>query len=316
MAGLNHNFYKGNLSELLADYLLSSIGITTPTRRQFDIGIDFYCNLSDNESGYLTFGYPFLIQIKSKSSPKILYGGKTHKNWKIQKIEWLFRNEIPLFIGIVDKKNHSMCIYDTSGLWQLFLLNEKRNFSQVLLVTGDFEINEWRENVKTKQLTGWENTTSDGVQYIVNMGNPIVEITSQDVDNPIILKRKKEIFRNIIQIEQRNINHRNLGINCFQEIKKNQKDLAFLEWGMNISNYEERYIDKLYHSLRMPLVSLSNNLQSHGRIEEANKVKNILKHIEPLHFYSKLFLDNPEYFDWIKEIINPPDWLKENLKNT
>jgi hypothetical protein len=75
MSGLYNTFFQGNRSELLADYLLSSIGIATPVRRQFDTGIDFYCNLiKDNDSGYLTFGYPFAIQIKSSSDSEITYG--------------------------------------------------------------------------------------------------------------------------------------------------------------------------------------------------------------------------------------------------
>jgi len=63
--GLLSSFRKGNRAELLADYLLSSIGICTPVRRQDDYGFDFYCQLSDQESGYLTFGSSFMIQMKS-----------------------------------------------------------------------------------------------------------------------------------------------------------------------------------------------------------------------------------------------------------
>src|SRR5258706_12115201 len=104
-----YSFREGNRSELLADYLLSSIGITTPIRRQDDIGFDFYCHLvNDDDNKYLTFGFPFIIQIKSNSLTSILYGDKNPDHWRIEKISWLFRNEIPFFIGIVDKQNISI----------------------------------------------------------------------------------------------------------------------------------------------------------------------------------------------------------------
>jgi len=65
MASRHFNWRQGDRSELLADYLLSGIGITTPIRRQDDTGFDFYCSVSDQEKGVLTFGFPYIIQIKS-----------------------------------------------------------------------------------------------------------------------------------------------------------------------------------------------------------------------------------------------------------
>ena len=95
MKGLFDKFYKGNLSELLADYLLSNLGIATPVRRQFDNGIDFYCNLMDNQSGYLTFSHPFAIQIKSSSAKSVIYGSRKPIKWREEYMQSLFSNEIP-----------------------------------------------------------------------------------------------------------------------------------------------------------------------------------------------------------------------------
>src|SRR5436305_7436213 len=109
MAGLNNKFYKGNQSELLADYLLSLISLVTPVRRQFDIGIDFYCTLINEESSnYLTFDNPFTIQIKSFSKRRVEFGTDSPQKWNSENITYLFRNETPFFIGIVDKEKNSL----------------------------------------------------------------------------------------------------------------------------------------------------------------------------------------------------------------
>lgn len=232
MSGLYYNFFQRNRSELLADYLLSSIGIATPVRRQFDHGIDFYCNLiKDNDSGFLTFGYPFAIQIKSASTSEIIYG-KNKKKWRPENISWLFQNELPFFIGVVDKKYSSIEIYDTTGIWQLYLKDEK-NFSQVILKPGKRGKHEWRGNVDKIELPNWDTTKGDSHKHIIDLGNPIINITLEDLNEKQVLQNKKGILSRVIKIEQENIIRRNLGIKCFKEIKSNAKNESHCEWGMN-----------------------------------------------------------------------------------
>jgi hypothetical protein len=302
MKGLYDRFYKGNISELLADYLLSAIGVTTPVRRQFDRGIDFYCDLMDNESGYLTFGNPFTIQIKSASSPSVRYGPSTPKKWKPDALFQLFRNEVPFFVGIVDKKKTSISIYDTTGLWQLYLIGQS-NFSEIKLITKSHDKMEWRDNVTQKQLEGWEGSAADGIQHIIDMGNPIIDIEYKDLENKDELLRKKGILRNIINIERANIVHRNLGVNCFREIKKNAKNDSFCEWGMNFRNdFRPEYITKIYDSIRLSLISLSANLQTQQRDRECEAAKNLLKFIPPADYYNQLLGASSEFFGWIYEL--------------
>ena len=100
MSLLYSNFYQGNRSELLADYFLSAIGIATLVRRQFDHGIDFYCTLMNQDSEYLIFGHPFIVQVKSSSVRKITYGKLSSKKWQIENISWLFKNELPFLLHL------------------------------------------------------------------------------------------------------------------------------------------------------------------------------------------------------------------------
>lgn len=301
MAGLYNNFFQGNRSELLADFLLSAIGIATPVRRQFDHGIDFYCNLiKSGNSKYLTFGYPFAIQIKSISKSDVVFGSK--ENWKPESISWLFENELPFFIGIIDKKKTSLDIYDTTGLWQLYL-NDEKNFSQIILRPGTREKTEWRANITSVRLENWDASNGDSHTHIVDLGNAIISINSEDLQNENILSSKIEILREAIKIEQENIIRRNLGIKCFKEIKANATNETYCQWGMNFRDFEEEYIPKVYDSLRLPLISLSLNLTRHGKKEELDLLKSLLKKIPKEDYYKDLYKNNPEIFDWMENLL-------------
>lgn len=301
MAGLYKNFFQGNRSELLADFLLSSIGITTPARRQFDHGVDFYCNLIKNGSTeYLTFGYPFTIQIKSISKPNVTFGNR--EKWRPESISWLFENELPFFIGIVDKKKTSIDIYDTTGLWQLYL-KDKRNFSQVILKPGNKGKYDWRDNIKESKLENWDEKNGDSSSHTIDLGNSIININSEDLKSEEILSNKIEIFREVIKIEQGNIIRRNLGIKCFKEIKANATNESYCQWGMNFRDFEIDYILPIYDALRLPLISLSINLRRHDKKEELEIVNNLLKIIPKDDYYKDLYEKNPEAFEWIKDLL-------------
>src|SRR3954452_11427379 len=72
MSGVrSYSFSEGDRSEYLAQFLLSALGLCTFIPRQEDIGFDFSCSVADQQQGTLTFGYPYLISIKSLSHPAI-----------------------------------------------------------------------------------------------------------------------------------------------------------------------------------------------------------------------------------------------------
>ena len=89
------------------------LGLSTPIPRQEDIGIDFLCSLADQRSGVLTFGNPYLVSVKSLSKPNIVLepteAAITENNPR--HLHWLFRQELPLFLGVVDKGAFSMRLY-------------------------------------------------------------------------------------------------------------------------------------------------------------------------------------------------------------
>jgi hypothetical protein len=152
-------------------------------------------------------------------------------------------------------------------------------------------------------LSNWNGNEGDGHKHIIDLGNPIIDITLQDLGDKNILQNKKEILSRVIKIEQANIIRRNLGIKCFQEIKSNSKNESHCEWGMNFRSFEEAYIPGIYDSIRLALISLSINLQVHGRNEESITVKNLLKNIPKEDYYESLYTSTPDYFDWMKNLL-------------
>ena len=133
MSVLLANTHKGNVFENLADFLLSALGIANPARRQFDVGFDFYCFLSeplDKNAELLRFDRPYSIQIKSSSDRDVVYG-KGYEKWKSEDVQWLFRHQSPFFIGFLNTETYTLDIFDTTGLWYLYA-QDKLQCSQVV----------------------------------------------------------------------------------------------------------------------------------------------------------------------------------------
>ncbi|HEX7903743.1 MAG TPA: hypothetical protein VF487_07685 [Chitinophagaceae bacterium] len=303
MKGFNKNFYSGNLSELLGDYLLSHLGIATPVRRQFDTGVDFYCNIMNDESDYLTFSSPFMIQIKSASVKKVSYGNKDALKWKREHIVSLFRSEVPFFIGFIDKEKFSLSIYDTTGLWQLYK-NGKVNCSQIILKPSKKEEGEERGNHQSLPIENWNGHEGDGFQHVIDLGAPLITISYEDIqgkENKEILRNKREILKAVIDLEKVNIMYRNLGVMCFREIKNNKTNVLYIRHGAEFrGDYDSNQVSQVYNSLRAPLVSLMINLYGQNEREKSEVVKSVLKWIPDDGSYKELKKGVPQLFDWIE----------------
>jgi hypothetical protein len=215
--GLWYNFREGNRSEYLADYLLSTIGITTPVRRQDDFGFDFYCQIASDGPGYMTFGFPFMIQIKSKDkNNEIVYG--EGDSWRPEDLTWLFRNEIPFFIGIVDKKQRTIEVYDTTGLWQVYNHNPV-TCSKIVLKPNVHPPGEMRGNCKIYKMEQWNPENGDGFCYEIDLGNQLISLSSLDILEEKSLKERKDVLRHVVDVEQQNILYRNNSCELSRKLK-------------------------------------------------------------------------------------------------
>jgi hypothetical protein len=64
----------------------------------------------------LTIGFPFATQIKSESVAQIEYGTTEPGKWQFEKISHLYRNEIPFFVGFVEKDEKSVALQVEANL--------------------------------------------------------------------------------------------------------------------------------------------------------------------------------------------------------
>jgi len=317
MSLLHTKFHKGNIFENLADFLLGSLGISNPPRRQFDHGYDFYCYLSETAEGnkdLLKFDFPYNIQIKSSKDSLIAYGNRDFEKWKKEDIEWLFKHETPFFIGFLDTDRYELKIYDTTGVWQLYV-NEQINCSQVVFKQGSVTTDNYptsdippdfdylslpmRRNVTTVELPQWGKGKGSGFAHLIDMGNPIVTISVDDTKNHTKIELVKNVMKAAIKLEIRNIANRNIGINFFSEIKNNIINQPNFITGAVFRTHAIQYASNLKSHLREALISLLMNAEYYQEYAVRDKTKEILKLLPPAYYYSQLYQQNQQLFDWI-----------------
>lgn len=278
MSGIrSFNFREGDRSEYLANYLLSGLGLVTAVPRQEDIGFDFYCQLADQEEGNLTFGFPFIVQVKSEGIKSIGYGDEKADKWKEGNIQWLFRLEIPFFVGIVCKQAMRLDIYNTSPLNFIFFENPRPSRIEFKLreTQGDEEIGPPVREV----LTDWAEGKGDGFKYQIDLGRPIISITNEDIYNVPELKAKKDMLRNIILLEQENQVFRKLKVPFFRWARIIHQNGDITPGWAHLTPQNFQFGEFYGSAFAQSIVSVAINLMRRGREEEAIQLRPILKRI-------------------------------------
>jgi hypothetical protein len=225
MAQLLFSYREGNRSEYLAQFILSAIGTCVPVPRTEDIGVDFHCTVAKRDGMLLSFKSPYLVQIKSESEDKIVYGWHplkkkgTEGKWKPEELDWLFSQENPVLVGLVDKEQLRIKLYSTSNIWSVFY--RQRYPGQLVLIPD--APGSATEDVPASQpvpCTDWPPKTGDGHIWEVKLGPPILSLTPQDVQDEEKLNRYRQVLELAIKTDQRNLWYRGLGVPYFNWILK------------------------------------------------------------------------------------------------
>lgn len=171
------SFREGSRSEYLAQYILSTLGVSVPVPRQEDIGADFHCTLAEQDGERLIFKGSFLVQTKSISEKdKLFYGGLDDKNeWKQEEVSWLFGQELPLFIGLVDKQALKMEFFSTSNMWQARYKSGKPSRIQLQpnVPPGPDDVVRFPTS---EPQTDWPSGMGDGMLWKIPLGPALVAI--------------------------------------------------------------------------------------------------------------------------------------------
>lgn len=266
-------FREGDRSEYLANYLMSGLGLITGISRQEDIGVDFYCSVSDQEQGALTFGYPYQLSIKSDSMNSISFGGIDKGKWKQNDIKWLFRQELPLFFGFVSKREAKIDIYAPTALW--FLFHEHPTCTEI-----EFKIENPNTEVGRPGSVAIPNCPSgcgDGNRYTINLGFPIVSLRHSDFENENTIRNIKNILRTTIELEQNNILYRRLNLSYFHWVIASKANEIIEKIGWIYTDPKPDSIDRIIRSIAPSLISLAIHLKQSGNPEQISTFKDILR---------------------------------------
>jgi len=235
------NYRQGDRSEYLAQYIISALGICIPVPRQEDIGFDFYCSISENESGLLTFSHPFILQIKSSFEDLGIGGIDKNNNWRQYEIEWLKKQSTPFLIGIVEKEIATISIYSSSSINFCF---QNNLFPELILLKLRKEILGEKNSVHKPKVENSSNNIkgSDNLIHTVDLGPPVLELNIQNIKDSDFLRNSKKLLRACVQIENINITFRNILIPHFlwaKDIRTNKS--LFPAWSISTHSIENNY---------------------------------------------------------------------------
>lgn len=125
---LDNNLRGGDRAEYLAQFILSSMGVSVQVPRQEDHGHDFFCALQRQDDRQLTFHSPFTVQTGTIGGKNFVYGAKKKDGQLVHRpmeIDFLRKLQLPFFVGVVDKEQHRLRLYSTSPMWRILYQNEK-----------------------------------------------------------------------------------------------------------------------------------------------------------------------------------------------
>lgn len=224
MSGVrSYSFREGDRSEYLAQFLLSAAGLCTFIPRQEDIGLDFSCSIADQRNGVLTFGYPYLISVKSISHPSIEL---TPTDAAIaandtRHVEWLFRQQLPIFLGVVDKDAVSLRIYSLLPLWFLYYKGGPQiGTLSIKPRLNATEVNDVGMPIQGAALQNWPGH----FHYDVDVGHPVVVLDLAVIKDADSLAEAKRLLRMAVSFGQKNLLHYQLQIPHFYWLARTTPD--------------------------------------------------------------------------------------------
>jgi len=205
-------FRQGHRSEYLALYILSALGVVVKVPKEEDIGADFHCSLAHLDGKRMTFNFPFLVQTKSVSESTVSYGGPDDLNrWKKEQIDWLFGQELPLLIGLVDKKTATLRLYSTSNMWAAWYTSGRPG-EIVLRPDVPSKAGEPVSMPQSSAVREWPDGIGDGLRWHVPLGPPLVTISVDDSENIDRIDGYRKILSFPLWLEQENITYRRLKV--------------------------------------------------------------------------------------------------------
>jgi hypothetical protein len=169
------SFRRGDLSEELGILLLKEIAAVASVPRPEDFGLDAIATLLRPMGDHFLAEDGFYLQMKSESVRELAFEG--------HEVRWLEELRLPLFIGIVSKRNASISLYPCHHLTEFLL---QPSVERVTLIPGPEQ--------KGKRPHG-----------AIYLGPPILEWSTSDIDSVEFQRNAYEVLKQYIQAEHQNL---------------------------------------------------------------------------------------------------------------
>lgn len=298
MSGVrSYSYREGDRNEYLAQFLLSGLGLCTPIPNQEDIGFDFSCTLADQEKGILSFGYPYLVSVKSASDATVscMPTEACIKGNSQRHIDWLFRQNLPMFLAAVDRDKVALKIYSMIPLWFIYYEGGTACGSLKMIPRTDpNEVHDVGRPIKGDEVTGW----SGKFHFELDLGHPIAEIGIDTLKDKNALKKAKGRLRMAIHFAELNLLHSKLGIPHFYWFAKTPTDGSDFAPAFYYHpvppNAEAR--KQIMKELSPSLISFALHYQQSGDLEHLHAVRTLLSDVPKGQFPEVIRKQLPELF--------------------
>jgi hypothetical protein len=158
-----------------------------------------------------------------------------------------------------------------------------------------------RENCRRSKLESWPEKDGDGMLYEVDLGNPLISLSNQEILEEHSLTDKKDLLGRVVDYELTNILLRKAKVRAFTEIKRNEVNSSGFMTGARFEGRDSDNPDDIYTSIREAIIVQLFVLKAHNRKEEQEPIKQLLRSVPYAWYYKDLLKSEhaPELFDWI-----------------
>lgn len=227
----------------------------------------------------MTFGFSYLISIKSISHPSIEVeptpaviqaNGDRH-------VSWLFRQDQPVLLGVVDKDAVNLRIFSLLPLW--FLYYQGGPMIGTLSVNPRMQAQNGADvgwPVQGAQLANWPGH----YHYDVDLGHPVAILDLATIQDQQRLNQMKGRLRMAVDFAQRNLLHCRLQIPHFYWFAKTSPDASVLHpafFYQPVPPLPEARAQIMY-SLAPSLISFALHFKQIGDAESLQACAKLLSH--------------------------------------
>jgi hypothetical protein len=317
---LGTSWHKANLNEYLAQCFLSALGVSAPVLRQEDIGIDFYCALSEEADGRLTFHSPFTVQCGSEDGKDFIYGGYAKENgrWRREARDWLFDQQLPFFVCTVSAKEARFRLYSTSARWLGRHACGHHRMAGLQLLPGE-RFDPVGTSIPKEQIAP-STDVCDGCIYGVPLREPVVQLSSESLTDKAALQQARDAMKQAVEIERHNITYnRDLEIyltTWLTQITPNDASKIKTADSICYNETPGAHIQPLLDSLRKTALVLAFNLRAQKNQQSIEMLAPVFGLFDPMTFPRDFYDQLPQAVvdNWLKQKPEVPDPTLDSLR--